>query len=304
MPVPEIDLRCMGDHNARIFLTDASASVVRPPVLDGYDQRMARAAPRAAEVDGGTKGNLMTHDIARSTTLDTLRRRPRVFPIAVGVALLGALAGPGTARATMSLASWTQHSPDDISAANIPGLLTLTGNDVVTAVALPFTVTIEGVELHDARPLDQRLDRVRRQHPRHLRIRQRLPADGDAHQPLPCCLLGRPQPLRHHHPLRHGRHGAEPDVLADYEVDLDPRRRVGRRRRPPLPDPGARELEPDQRPLPRSGNLANGQSATIGFQGAGGAGGNAQPLTCNGKVLDDNRPNEGFSVDVGRAAAW
>src|SRR5438477_47514 len=50
-----------------------------------------------------------------------------------------------------------------------------------------------------------------------------------------------------------------------------------------------------------SGNLANGQGTTIGFQGAGGASATAQPLTCNGKVLDDNRPDEGWSVDVGRA---
>src|SRR5262249_4661380 len=41
---------------------------------------------------------------------------------------------------------------------------------------------------------------------------------------------------------------------------------------------------------------ANGQSATIGFQGAGGAAAAAYPLTFNGKILDDNRPDEGWSI--------
>src|SRR5262249_2079275 len=41
---------------------------------------------------------------------------------------------------------------------------------------------------------------------------------------------------------------------------------------------------------------ANGQSATIGFQGAGGASAKAYPLTFNGKILDDNLPDSGWSV--------
>src|SRR5262249_34946559 len=43
-------------------------------------------------------------------------------------------------------------------------------------------------------------------------------------------------------------------------------------------------------------NNANGQAATVGFQGAGGAISAAYPLTCNGKIFDDNRPDEGWSV--------
>src|SRR6185295_8105658 len=39
---------------------------------------------------------------------------------------------------------------------------------------------------------------------------------------------------------------------------------------------------------------SNGQSATIGFQGAGGSA--AYPLTFNGKILDDNLPDAGWSV--------
>src|SRR5262249_59553129 len=48
-----------------------------------------------------------------------------------------------------------------------------------------------------------------------------------------------------------------------------------------------------------SGHIANGQAATIGFQGAGGSGATAFPLTFNGKILDDNRPDEGWSIDAG-----
>src|SRR5207249_12199826 len=38
-----------------------------------------------------------------------------------------------------------------------------------------------------------------------------------------------------------------------------------------------------------SGLIANGQAATIGFQGAGGAGATAFPLTFTGKTRDDTR---------------
>ncbi len=42
---------------------------------------------------------------------------------------------------------------------------------------------------------------------------------------------------------------------------------------------------------------SNGQSATIGFQGAGGSSAKSYSITCNGKVLDDNRDDsEGWSI--------
>jgi hypothetical protein len=44
---------------------------------------------------------------------------------------------------------------------------------------------------------------------------------------------------------------------------------------------------------------ANGQTATIGFQGAGGSGATARAITCNGKVLDDNTPIDGWGIDLG-----
>jgi hypothetical protein len=44
---------------------------------------------------------------------------------------------------------------------------------------------------------------------------------------------------------------------------------------------------------------SSGQTATIGFQGAGGGGATARAITCNGKVLDDNTPLDGWSIDLG-----
>jgi hypothetical protein len=43
-------------------------------------------------------------------------------------------------------------------------------------------------------------------------------------------------------------------------------------------------------------NTMNGQNGVIGFQMAGGASAKAFPITCLGKVMDDNRPSEGWSV--------
>src|SRR6185295_10461730 len=66
---------------------------------------------------------------------------------AVALALLATLAAvavPRTASATVSLGAWIQHSPDDINAGNVPGLLTLTGDDATASVTLPFTFTVEG----------------------------------------------------------------------------------------------------------------------------------------------------------------
>src|SRR5580765_6495957 len=59
------------------------------------------------------------------------------------IAALGALL-PGHARADLSLGAWIQHSPDDINTTNIPGLLTLSGNDATATATMPFSVTIGG----------------------------------------------------------------------------------------------------------------------------------------------------------------
>src|SRR6185436_9242593 len=41
---------------------------------------------------------------------------------------------------------------------------------------------------------------------------------------------------------------------------------------------------------------ADGQTATIGFQGAGGASATAYPINMNAKILDDDRQTAGWSV--------
>jgi hypothetical protein len=101
--------------------------------------------------------------------------------------------------------------------------------------------------------------------------------------------------------VRHGTVGSAGNrvFIADYEVDLN----VGE---------GGDDIRFQVQLHERSNTItvryrdsqdvANGQGATIGFQGAGGASATTvQPLGCNGKILDDNRPDEGWSADVGRA---
>src|SRR5262249_29124593 len=40
--------------------------------------------------------------------------------------------------------AWIQHSPDDINTTNIPGLLTLSGDDATATATMPFSITIGG----------------------------------------------------------------------------------------------------------------------------------------------------------------
>ena len=157
-------------------------------------------------------------------------------------------------------------------------------------------VTIEGTSYIDARDLDQRLDRVRRQHVRQQRPDERLPAGARAHQPAPRRVLGRPEPVRHDHPLRHasGRRRTA-SFIADYEVDLNAGTRAATTCASRCRSTSAR-ASINVRYRDKQSD-ANGQAATIGFQGAGGASATAYPLTCNGKILDDNRPDRRRLVD-------
>jgi hypothetical protein len=101
--------------------------------------------------------------------------------------------------------------------------------------------------------------------------------------------------------IRYGTVGTSPDrtFIVDYEVDLtsgsegsdDLRFQVQVHETSNLINVRYRDQQ----------SATNGISATIGFQGAGGASGNAQPITCNGKVMDDNRSDEGWSIDASRA---
>ena len=56
----------------------------------------------------------------------------------------------------MSLHAVIAHSPDDIS-----GFATLTGDDAIAGVTLPFTVVIDGVGYTTATDRDQRSPPVR-----------------------------------------------------------------------------------------------------------------------------------------------
>ncbi len=160
----------------------------------------------------------------------------------------------------------SQHSPDDIS-----GFTTLTGNDATATVALPFSVTLEGTSYNDARDLDQRLARVRRQHRRASQRLRRTTACRSANHTNPFLAAYWDDLKTFGTHIRYGTVGTSPNrvFIVDYEIDLVGARAATTSSRAG-PDP--RALEPDQRPLPRQQNAnANGQAATIGFQGAGGA---------------------------------
>ena len=55
--------------------------------------------------------------------------RWRIATIASALLATALALVPGRACADLSLGAWIQHSPDDINTTNIPGLLTLSGND-------------------------------------------------------------------------------------------------------------------------------------------------------------------------------
>jgi hypothetical protein len=210
---------------------------------------------------------------------------------------------PARAQADQSLGAWIQYSPDDISTGNIPGLLTLSGNDATATVTMPFGVTIDGTNYStiaistngwiefggntfgNSDPTNAALPTSKHTHPF-------LAAYWDDLNPFGTNI-------------RYGVVGSSPDrtYIVDYQVDVDPANEAG----------GADDIrfqvqihESSQLitvHYDSSGNIANGQSATIGFQTAGGSGARAFPLTFNGKILDDNRNNEGWSIDLHTSGA-
>src|SRR5205807_930123 len=103
--------------------------------------------------------------------------------------------------------------------------------------------------------------------------------------------------------IRYGVVGTSPDrtYVIDYQVDVDPANEGG------SADDIRFQIQIHESSnvinvrYGTSGHIANGQAATIGFQGAGGAGATAFPLTFNGKILDDNRPDEGSSNRAARS---
>jgi hypothetical protein len=231
---------------------------------------------------------------------NTTRRRAFAAPMrrdifAAAMLLAATALMPRPAYAAVSVGGWMAHSPDDIG-----GFTTLTGDNNTASVGLPFTFTVEGTgyttvvlstngwiefgsnTAGDSDPTNDCL-------PTSAHTNPLLAAYWDDLNPFGTSI-------------RHGTVGSSPNrvFIADYEVDLtsgsegsdDLRFQVQLHEGSNLITVKYRDTQ----------NNANGQSATIGFQGAGGGSATSvQPLVCNGKILDDNRPDEGWSADVGRA---
>src|SRR5438094_1237914 len=239
------------------------------------------------------------------STVQTLTPRPRAVRNALGfLALLGILAGvaPEKALGAVSVgAPLIWHSPDDINTTNIPGLLTLSGNDSTVNATMPFSVVIGGTSYSlitistngwiefggntqgTSDPTNASLPTSKHTNPFLAAYWDDLDTFGDN--------------------IRYGVVGTSPDrtYVIDFQEDVDPANEGG------SADDIRFQVEIHESSnginvrYGSSGHIANGQAATIGFQGAGGAGATAFPLTFNGKILDDNRPDEGWSIDVGRS---
>ncbi len=214
---------------------------------------------------------------------------------AIAFVLLATLVAAPRAHATMSTAGILQHSPDDITGFNV-----LTGDSAVVNATLPFTFTVEGVGYTFVALSTNGW----------LEFGGNSAADSDpTNDCLPTAAHTRPFLAPYWDDMntwgtniRYGTVGSAPNrvFIADYEMDLT------------AGNEGSDDLR-FQVQLHEGSNLitvryretqsnANGQAATIGFQGAGGAAATTvQPISCNVKTLDDNRPNEGWSADVGRA---
>jgi hypothetical protein len=216
---------------------------------------------------------------------------------------------PRLARADLSLGAWVQHSPDDINTTNIPGQLTLTGNDATATATMPFGVTIGGTSYAT------------------IVISTNGWIEFGSNTCVSGCGTGNSDPAnaglptsKHTNPflaaywddlqafgtnVRYGVVGTSPDrtYIIDYQADVDP-----------VNEGGSADDMRFQVQIHESsqlinvhydgtGNIANGQAATVGFQTAGGSGSTAFPITFNGKVLDDNRNSEGWSIDLHKTGA-
>src|SRR5947199_988015 len=238
------------------------------------------------------------------STVHTLTLRPWAARNALGFLALLATFGaalPGKALGAVSVgAPLIWHSPDDINTTNIPGLLTLSGNDSTVNATMPFSVVIGGTSYSlitistngwiefggntqgTSDPTNASLPTSKHTNPFLAAYWDDLDTFGDN--------------------IRYGVVGTSPDrtYVIDFKEDVDPANEGG------SADDIRFQVEIHESSnvinvrYGSSGHIANGQAATIGFQGAGGAGATAFPLTFNGKILDDNRPDEGWSIDVGR----
>jgi hypothetical protein len=224
-------------------------------------------------------------------------RNPRSFQSAAAglIATALALALAGRAPAAVSLGGVLAHSPDDIS-----GFAALAGNDNTVNLTLPFTFVVEGVGYSNITLSTNGW----------IEFGGNTSGDSDpSNDCLPTSAHTNPFLAAYWDDLnpfgtgvRYGTVGSAPNrvFIADYEVDLT------------SGSEGSDDLR-FQVQLHEGSNTitvrfrdqqsgTNGAAATLGFQGAGGASASTvQPLGCNVKILDDNRPDEGWSADVGRA---
>ena len=222
--------------------------------------------------------------------------------LVVVAAVVALLIVPVRVRAAVSLGGWMAHSPDDIS-----GFTTLSRQrrdrerrrcrSRSRSRATSYTTLVD---------LDERLDRVRRQHRRATATRPTTACRRATHtNPFLAAYWDDLQTRSAPH-VRYGTVGTSPNrmFIVDYEVDVDPANE-GRRRRHALPGAAPRGLEHDHRALPRLGRRGRTARARRSASRAPAARRRrpSQPLTCNGKVLDDNRPTKaGRSTSA--APAW
>src|SRR5213080_4755337 len=222
----------------------------------------------------------------RSTVITPSLRLPAVRHALGFLALVAffASAVPGEVLGAVSVgAPLIQFSTDDINTTNIPGLLTFSGDNATVNATMPFSVVIGGNTQGEGARANASLPTSKHTNPFLAAYWDDLDTFGDN--------------------IRYGVVGTSPDrtYVIDFQEDVDPANEGG------SADDLRFQVEIHESSnvinvrYGSSGHIANGQAATIGFQGAGGAGATAFPLTFNGKILDDNRPDEGWSIDVGRS---
>jgi hypothetical protein len=184
------------------------------------------------------------------------------------------------------------HSPDDIT-----GFTTLSGNDAVANVTLPFTFTVEGVGYTTiALSTNGWIEFGSNTAPNSDPTNECLPTPAHTN-PFLAMYWDDLNPWGTQ--IRHGTVGSSPNRvwIADYEVDVLPS--LHDLRFQVQLHEGSNTVTIRYRDTQ---DQANGQGATIGYQGPGGGSATTiEPLTCNGKILDDNRPDDGWSADLGRA---